>query len=91
MKREGSSIYDHLQSDPRFAFRGAPSSYLSGQVAALCRNVRAQVSGVPPETTYWATGVAAIRKEERVELEDGTVYSLTATWVPEPKAKIFKK
>ena len=91
MKREGSSIYDHLQSDPRFAFRGAPSSYLSGQVAALCRNVRAQVSGVPPETTYWATGVAAIRKEERVELEDGTVYSLTATWVPEPEAKIFKK
>ena len=91
MKREGSSIYDHLQSDPRFAFRGAPSSYLSGQVAALCRNVRAQVSGVPPETTYWANGVAAIRKEERVELEDGTVYSLTATWVPEPEAKIFKK
>ena len=67
MKREGSSIYDHLQSDPRFAFRGAPSSYLSGQMAALCRNVRAQVSGVPPETTYWATGVAAIRKEERIE------------------------
>ena len=84
------TTYDFLETDPRFAFRGAPSKYLTGRVARLCSQVRKQLSGCPTEVTFWPVGTAAIVKEERVELADGTKYSLKSTWIPHPEETVIE-
>ena len=67
---------------------GAPSTYLKNFTGVLCQKVKKQLAGYPPEVSYWPVGVSAVKKVEKVELKDGTTYSLTSTWIPEPEEEV---
>ena len=81
------SIYNRLHADPRLYFLGAPSRYQRQFPSSLVRSVRHEVIGsrIVPVVTWRPSGVSAIERTERVEIEDtetgtATIYTLASVW-----------
>lgn len=78
--------YNYKMGDTRVALLGAPSGILDDAAARLvakmrrtalrCRELRVAVD--------FPTDCIALRKRETAVLPDGTVYTLSTTWVREP-------
>ena len=73
--------YDDFHLDQRLLFLGAPSASFRTPAARLLQSLRREaLRGPVGSSTRCPDGVGFVRKTER-----GTVYELTATWVPDPE------
>ena len=80
----GGYVDFHL--DPRLLFLGAPSASFQTPAARLLQSLRREaLRGPVQSSTRCPAGVGFVRKTERAILPDGTIYELTATWVPDPE------
>ena len=75
--------YNDRHLDPRLLFWGAPSTSFRTTAARLLQSLRREALGGPVGSSMRCPdGVGFVRKTERAILPDGTLYELTATWVP---------
>ena len=76
------SIYDHLHSDPRFFFLGAPSAYDEEGISKDLHNLRrrALTETIERNVIFLPPSVDHIRKEESARFIDGTTYTLNSVW-----------
>ncbi|CAG2239816.1 unnamed protein product [Mytilus edulis] len=76
---------------PEDRFQAPPSRFQCSYEASKCLLVAEKAKKTGKYTgSVLPTGYGCVKKEEICILPDGTVYKLSATWVPDPSFKILK-
>ena len=84
------TCYEAMAADPRLAFCGVPSSETNSGVSSLLRRVRRTVlsNGRRRIRAFFPKNGVCMIKREEASLPNGTKYTLTTTWVTEPRESI---
>lgn len=84
-----SGGFVRYHNDPALFFLGAPSTFSPVTQAAQLRHLvqEARTSREYLGVRHMAVGQNMLQREERAELRNGTILTLTSSWIQEPSTE----